>query len=139
MEERSYLGIDWGAAEVGVALADAETRIALGVATLRNDQTLLPGIAELVRQEGVGVVVIGTPSHVHRKELVDHAERFGDALREHLEASVRIVYENEMFTTKMAQFNLRERGMKQVSKQDDREAARIILQGWLDKQAPRAS
>jgi RNase H-fold protein (predicted Holliday junction resolvase) len=38
-----------------------------------------------------------------------------------------------MFTTKMAQFNLRERGMKHVSKHDDVEAARIILQAWLEK------
>jgi RNase H-fold protein (predicted Holliday junction resolvase) len=36
-----------------------------------------------------------------------------------------------MFTTKMAQANLIERGTKQVSKHDDEEEARIILEQWL--------
>lgn len=133
MEDTAYLGIDWGAADVGVALADPETRIAFGLTTLRNDKTLALRIEEIVEKERVGVIVIGTPAHVHRKEMEDQGERFGDLLKHHISAQVRVVYENEMFTTKMAQFNLRERGMKRVSKYDDMEAARIILQAWLDK------
>jgi RNase H-fold protein (predicted Holliday junction resolvase) len=46
--------------------------------------------------------------------------------------SVNVVYQNEMFTTKIAQARLIERGEKKVSKRDDAEAARIILQEWLD-------
>jgi RNase H-fold protein (predicted Holliday junction resolvase) len=38
-----------------------------------------------------------------------------------------------MFTTKMAQENIKKRGEKNISKMDDQEAARIILQSWLDK------
>jgi len=44
-----------------------------------------------------------------------------------------VEYQNEMFTTKMAQANLIERGEKGVSQHDDEEAARIILQEWLDR------
>lgn len=47
--------------------------------------------------------------------------------------AVSIAYQDEMFTTKMAQQNLIERGVKHVSKHYDEEAARIILQEWLDK------
>ena len=133
MEERGYLGIDWGATDVGVAFADPEPRIALGLTTLHNDATLPARVAEIVERERVGTIVIGTPSHIDRKEMEDKSETFGNALRKHIPAQVRIVYENEMFTTKMAQFNLRERGMKHVSKHDDVEAARIILQAWLEK------
>jgi len=132
-DEKAYLGIDWGATDVGIALADPETRIAFGLTTLHNDASLLDRVAEIVTQEQVGTIVIGTPLHVHRKEREDKGETFGNRLRNHIPAQVRIVYENEMFTTKMAQFNLRERGTKQVSKHDDVEAARIILQAWLEK------
>jgi len=38
-----------------------------------------------------------------------------------------------MFSTKMAQANLLEKGMKNVGKFDDQESAKIILQSWLDK------
>ena len=133
MEERAYLGIDWGAADVGVALADPETRIALGLTTLQNDATLPIRVAEIVEREQVGTIVIGTPSHIDRKEMEDKGEIFGKLLRKHVPDQVRIVYENEMFTTKMAQYNLRERGTKHASKHDDVEAARIILQAWLEK------
>ncbi len=33
----------------------------------------------------------------------------------------------------MAERNLKEKGMKKIKKYDDREAARIILEGWLEK------
>ncbi len=135
MEETAYLGIDWGASGVGVSLADPETRIAFGLITLRNDETLLVRLTEIVSRENIGVIVIGTPAHINRKEVEDQGERLGNLLRQHISPQVRIAYENEMFTTKMAQFNLRETGMKHVSKHDDVEAARIILQAWLDKQA----
>ena len=52
---------------------------------------------------------------------------------------IRIEYQNEMFTTKMAQANLIERGVKHVSLHDDEEAARIILQEWLDKDGNTSS
>ncbi len=38
----------------------------------------------------------------------------------------------EMLSTKMAQQNLLEGGRKMVSKKDNGESAKIILQGWLD-------
>ena len=51
---------------------------------------------------------------------------------------VEVLVDNEIAVqnlTKMAQQNLIERGMKNVSKYDDEEAARIILQEWLDRTA----
>lgn len=131
MDEKKYLGIDWGAVDVGIALADPETRIALACTTLRNDAQLLQEIAAIVEREDVGTIVIGIPSHVNRQAVEYEGEKLGSLLAQFL-PTVRIAYQDEMFTTKMAQCNLIERGMKQVSKHDDEEAARIILQEWLD-------
>lgn len=140
----NYLGIDWGSADVGVALAHAETGVALAYATIRNDKDLLRKLSEIIALEEVGTVVIGIPvrnalrsgaggpSHIDREEVEYEGERLGKTLKELL-PEVRIEYQNEMFTTRMAQANLIERGMKQVSRHDDEEAARIILQEWLDR------
>ena len=128
---KNYLGIDWGAADIGVALAHGETRIALAYTTLHNDQDFLRRLGEIIVSENIGTVVIGIPSYINRVEVKYPGEKLGELLAKHF--PVGIAYQNEMFTTKMAQANLIERGMKQVSKHDDEEAARIILSTWLDK------
>jgi len=128
---KNYLGIDWGSVKVGVALAHDETRLALAYATLENTQELLPQLGEIIALEHIGTVVIGIPSYINREEAEYGGEKLGRLLKERF--AVAVEYQNEMFTTKMAQANLIERGEKGVSKHDDEEAARIILQEWLDR------
>lgn len=124
------LGIDFGKSKLGLALADTETRIAFGYDTIKNDKNLLAKLAEIVAKEKIDQVIIGIPGHMDRPEEGDEK-----ALGKLLEANmgVQVYYVEEMFTTKMAQANLREKGAKHVGKIDDKEAARIILQSWLDK------
>jgi putative transcription antitermination factor YqgF len=127
----NYLGIDWGAADIGLAIAHAETRIALAYGTVKNDRELMTQLARVIGGEKVGTVVIGIPSHVNRREIEYPGERLGKLLVSMF--PVRVAYQDEMFTTKMAQANLIERGVKGVARHDDEEAARIILQEWLDR------
>ncbi len=147
MHEKSYLGIDWGMADIGLSIADSEVRIALPLMTLRNDTSLLLRLKEIVEREHVGTIVIGTALRIaQRDEFGDLVEPsanqvsrgehvFGEALAKYLSSEVHIVYQNEMFTTKMAQQNLVRQGVKHVFQHDDDEAARIILQSWLEKGA----
>lgn len=128
-DTQNYLGLDWGLKKIGVALAHKETGVALGYATLHNDAHLIARVGEIISLEGIGTIVIGIPSSLHRKNAGYEGEKLGQMLVERF--PVTIAYQNEMFTTKMAQANLIERGMKNVSKLDDEEAARIILQEWL--------
>ncbi len=127
----NYLGIDWGKHDIGIALAHAETRIAVPLVTERNDAGLLERLKSLIRAEGVGTVVIGVPSHVNRNEVVYPGEVLGRTLAEVV--GVQVAYQNEMFTTKLAQQELIRRGERNVHQKDDVEAARIILQEWLDR------
>lgn len=127
----NYLGVDWGSVKVGVSLAHAETRVALAYATLKNTKDLLSRLGEIIEKEHIGTIIIGIPSYINREEVEYEGETLGRRIQEKF--SVAVEYQNEMFTTKMAQANLIERGEKSVSKHDDEEAARIILQQWLDK------
>ncbi|TXH06896.1 MAG: Holliday junction resolvase RuvX [Candidatus Moraniibacteriota bacterium] len=129
----NYLGIDWGKRDVGIALAHAETRVAISFATEHNDPGLLDRLKSLITKEAIGTVVIGVPTHVNRTEIIYPGEIFGQALAK--AADVQVVYQDEMFTTKRAQQSLIERGERHVSRKDDAEAARIILQEWLDRTA----
>lgn len=134
MEHVNFLGIDWGATNVGISFAESETRMAFAVGTLHNDSDLLQKIGELIFSREIGTVVIGIPSYVNREEVVYEGEKLGADIEHHF--PVRIAYQNEMFTTKMAHANLKEQGMRHIARFDDAEAARIILQEWLDRKFP---
>lgn len=132
------LGIDYGAAKIGLALADLETRIAFAYTTLDNNKNLLQKLAEIIKKENVRAIVIGVPAYVNKVEVVYEGEKLGDLMKE-IFPDMPIEYQDEMFTTKMAQANLIERGEKGVAARDDEEAARIILQSWIDKSEVRNS
>jgi len=130
MHHHGILGIDWGSSKVGVAVADAETRLAMGITTLKNDDHLVEQLRRLTEEYEVTVAVIGIPSRVNREEVVYGGERLGEVLERQLQ--LKVVYHNEMYTTKMARANLVEQGVRNLDRHDDREAARLILQSWLD-------
>lgn len=143
-ERNNFLGIDWGSSKVGIALAHAETGVALAYSTLRNDEFFMDNLLKLIELEDIGTVIIGIPvrnavrstagghSHVNSEEVEYEGEKLGKLIAEKI-PDIRIAYQDEMFTTKMAQANLIERGEKHVGRHDDAEAARIILQEWMDR------
>ncbi|MFZ2187487.1 MAG: Holliday junction resolvase RuvX [Candidatus Moraniibacteriota bacterium] len=128
-EKANYLGVDWGATNIGVALAHQETGVALPYATLPNDKNALSALGKIIAAEAIGTVIIGVPVYAHQAKGEHPGETFGKLLAESF--PVRVEYQNEMFTTKMAQANLLEQGIKHSSKNNDEEAARLILEGWL--------
>lgn len=125
-----FLGIDYGKTNVGLALADEETKIAFIYKALKNDKNFLQDLAEIIERENVKTVVIGVPSYVNREQIEYDSEKLGKFIEENLK--VEVEYQNEMFTTKMAQAKLIEKGVKGIKRYDDQEAARIILQEWMD-------
>jgi len=129
-EIKNYLGIDWGKAKIGLALADEETKIAFAFSILKNKKNPVEKIIGIIKKNNVKEIIIGIPSHINRKKMIYGGERLGRILEEKLNISVS--YQNEMFTTKIAQANLIQKGVKAVGKSDDSEAARIILQDWLE-------
>ena len=129
-DAKNYLGLDWGSSKVGVALAHEETGIALPYGVLKNDEKLLEEIGALLQKEEVGTVIIG----IHKSDTYKgnhEGEKLGKRISERFEVAVE--YQDEMFTSKMAQSNLIAQGEKHVSAHDDAEAASILLQSWLDR------
>ena len=127
------LGIDFGKAKIGLSIADSETRIAFSYGVLENDREILAKLAEIVEKEGIEIVVIGVPGLRNQGDWGNRGiyQGFGNMLEKNF-PGVKIVFADEMFTTKMAQDNLKEKGMKKIKDHDHQEAARIILQEWLD-------
>lgn len=131
-KKKNFLGIDWGKSRVGLSLADEETKIAFAYGTLGNDKNLIDKLVKIINEEGIETIIIGIPSYVNRKEVKYDGEKLGELLF-FVMPNLKIEYQNEMFTTKMAHEKLIEKGVRDIKTQDDQEAARIILQEWLDE------
>jgi putative holliday junction resolvase len=135
-ETSHYLGIDYGKAKIGLAIADSETKIAFAYGTIDNNQELFARLLDIMKKENINQVIIGIPLYVNRKEIEYDGEIFGRKLKDKTEA--KIEYQDEMFSTKIAHDNLIAKGAKKIKRLDDQEAARIILQNWMDKNFFRA-
>jgi RNase H-fold protein (predicted Holliday junction resolvase) len=124
---KNFLAIDWGKAKVGVALAHAETRIAVPYGIWPVDEKLWGILEEVMTTEEIGMVILGDPEHPEKsfeEELLAVEARL-------MQLGVRVVRVNEMFTTKMAGAARKEAEKKYIQAYDDAEAARIMLTDWL--------
>jgi len=128
----TILGIDFGEAKIGLATADEETNIAFAFDTLANDKEFFKNLKEIVECERVKTIVIGMVAHEKDPKSAEKKITFAEKIKK--ETGIAVEFHNEMFTTKMAHENIKMRGGKNIAQTDDQEAARIILQSWLDRQ-----
>ncbi len=122
-----YLGIDFGSKRVGVSISDAAGTIAFPRATLPNNDQLFSELAELVKNEKVGTIVVGdTRSHSGKDNPVTaEAEAFVIALQVAVPVPIERVW--EMWSSIEAS-----RYAPEGKGHDDASAAAIILQRFLD-------
>lgn len=124
-----YLGIDYGAKRIGIALSDEEGRIAFPkmIISFRALPSRFREIRRIAREEHVGAVVIGHPTDMFGKErgTAVRVRIFAERVKKML--SVPVFFESELLTTRLAS--------KSVSrgKRVDASAAALILQSYLDK------
>lgn len=126
-----YLGVDFGTSQVGLALGDSEIKIAFAYKTIANDNNFIANLKKIIAREQINIIILGSLAYAGESKKAFEAEKIGDELKKEL--GVEIEYQEEMFTTKMAEINLKEAGSKKIKELDNQEAARIILQSWLDK------
>ena len=129
---QTFLGLDFGISKIGLAIADEETKMAFTFDTLKNNKEFFPALKEIVSCENVKTIVMGMTKHEKDEKSAKEKTRFAEKIEK--EVGVPVEFHEEMFSTKMAQDNIKLRGIKDVAQFDDQEAARIILQSWLDKQ-----
>ncbi|MBI2895046.1 MAG: Holliday junction resolvase RuvX [Deltaproteobacteria bacterium] len=133
------LGVDLGEKRVGVALSDETGTIAspLGVIERVGDRTLVIDLKRLVREHGVGSVVVGLPVHMDGREgpEAEHARKVAALLSE--KAGVPVELWDERLSTVQAQRAVRASGKRRRRPPIDAVAAALILQSFLDAQRPR--
>lgn len=137
------LGIDFGERRIGVAVSDAEGRVAVpwGVVQRRNDRQAIGELAALARAEGAGVLVAGEPRGLGGEagEAARRARGFAERLAR--AARLPLVLVDEALTSDEAARRLAEAGVGRRQRRGrlDAVAAQILLQEALDRGLARAS
>ena len=131
-----YLGLDVGDVRIGVALSDETATLASGLPTLKRvgPRRDMKAVATLVREHGVGEVVVGMPRRLDGT-VGPQAEKvvlFMADLR--ASVGVPVVEWDERFTSVMATQALIEGGVsrRDRKKSVDQVSAVLILQNYLD-------
>jgi putative holliday junction resolvase len=132
----TVLAFDFGARRIGVAVGNTVVRIAHPLATIAADANVerFAAIQSLVAQWQPGLLVVGCPVHADgtEHEMTARAERFARQLEGRFRLPV--VRADERYTTRVADSELSEAGVRGMARRAARDAAaaRLILQGWFD-------
>jgi putative Holliday junction resolvase len=126
------LGIDYGSRKVGLAYSDETELIAAPLSTIfvKNDADLIAQIKTLALKKKFAKIVLGIPSGWQNVDSPQTAnvKRFAELLRKEMLMSVE--FWDESYSSQRAEAGAR--GKKRAN--SDSEAARIILQEYLDYQ-----
>jgi len=130
------LAIDYGDRKIGLAISDVDQKLASRLLTLENKtlEKSVFSIKNIITKENVGEILVGIPVGLKMEsEQARKTEKFITLLKE--ETTVPFQTINEVYTSKIAEENLLLAGVKRENFREviDQEAARIILQEYLDK------
>ena len=137
------LGLDVGDKTIGVAVSDELDITAQGVTTIdrvgiRKDAGK---VMDYVREYDCDTVVMGLPINLDGSDSVqtEKVREFRTMLENKLRSSgmadVKVEWQDERFTTVIAERVLMEANMKRKSRKEvvDKQAAIIILQSYMDR------
>lgn len=134
-----YIGIDYGAKRVGLALSDESGTLAFPYKILKNDTECINAVRNICGQEEVSAVVIGESMDLSGKpnKIMGSIEEFAKNLEAELD--MPIYFQKEFMTTVEArgregkEKNNARKVAKATQAPADASAAALILQRYLDK------
>ena len=122
-----YLGIDYGAKRIGVAVSNNEGTIAFPRETVENDARMFAKLAQIIADEKIQSIIVGdTRSYSNlANPVTKDAEAFGERLRKETSLPVNLVGEagSSIEASRYA---------PEDSGHSDGAAAAIILQRYID-------
>lgn len=135
---RTYIGIDFGLANTGIAVGQSITSTATALKTIRNkDRFNWDELDAVIRQWNPDAVIIGHPltEDGQEQETSRQAANFAKKVESRYNIPVHLV--DERYSSMHAQHEFAQARQSGYAKRKhsenlDSHAARIILQRWLD-------
>lgn len=136
-------GIDYGSVRIGVAVADELGLLAHPRSCLsgRNPGRMVDALADLAREEGIDLFVVGLPRTLDGREGTSarRVRKFAALLR--ARSGCRVLLFDERWSTKDAHARLMQAGHRTPERRArvDSAAAALLLQAYLDGTAREAT
>lgn len=126
----NLLALDVGGARIGVAVASSIARIAHPLTTLNYSETVVDEIGQIIKDEGVGILVVGLPRNLSGQETGQTAsvQEFAKKLES---LGLPINFQDEAVTSAKAEAELQARGKPYTKADIDALAATYILDDFL--------
>jgi len=122
-----YLGIDYGAKRIGIAVSNGEGTIAFPRTTIKNDDGLFESLARLIADEKIESIVVGDTRSFSNlaNPVTKEAEEFVERLKKEILLPVASAWEagSSVEASRYA---------PESASHSDGAAAAIILQRFLD-------
>lgn len=131
------LGVDYGDIRTGIAACDKSEILASPVCTVKetDPEKLASKIAELARERGAELIVLGNPKNMDSSEgfRSEKSHKLKVLLEE--KAGLSVILRDERLSTVLANSLLHEGNVfgKKNRKVIDAASAAVILQGYLDE------
>jgi len=134
-----FLGIDYGAKRIGIAVSDESGKLAFPKEVLKNGSKIFAELAKMIKTENILEIVIGESTNLknQKNKIFEDIENFILILKK--EFKLPIHKQKEFFTSVEAQMKEGKeknnaRKIKKIKKmKNDAEAATLILQRYLDR------
>lgn len=131
------LAIDYGTKKCGIAVSDPLRIIAGGLTTVSRAE-LNDFLGKYLKEEVVGIIVLGLPYHLDGNPAQLHSEILAFAKKlKSLFPSVKIAFQDETLTSEEAKKIILQSGVKKKKRQDktlvDKVSAVLILQQFMER------
>lgn len=125
----NILGIDYGEAKIGLAIATSKFAEPLGVVRFETWDKFVERLVEIIAEDRIEKIIIG----LSEEKTAEKTRQFAEKLKK--EISIPIEYYDETLSTHEAQQLSKEAGMKRQKRTalEDAFAASVMLQNYLEK------
>lgn len=122
-----YLGVDYGKKKVGLAISEGELAQELKTVAVNGLNDALAKVTQVIRAEKVDQLVVGMPESGEARNITQ-------AFIKSISPTVKTVVVDETLTSQRARSLILGLNVSQSkSKDDDKTAAALILQDYLDR------
>jgi putative Holliday junction resolvase len=133
----AVLAFDYGEKRIGVAVGDADLRIAHPLATIEatQDAKRFAAIAAFIAEWQPALLVVGWPTHLDgaEHEMSKRCRQFARKLENRFKLPTQLV--DERLSSRSAELALKESGAARTKTRIDQLAAQQILQSYFDELA----
>lgn len=134
------MAIDYGTKRLGIAISDELRMLASARGIVENNPKMIDQLIGKALAEQVRMVILGLPKSLKNEdsEMTTKVRSFGEKLKARLDVeNIGFEWRDERLTSLMANANIAMSGLGKKKKENkalrDEEAARILLQEYLDQ------